>query len=95
MFAAYTSCGGGALPPCGLPCQAHRLMPSLPASLSPVSCLLTHLLPTFLQVAEAPALGCAILAAVAAGMHPDVPTACAAMVHQVWPAGWQETWGHT
>ncbi len=37
-------------------------------------------LPT--QVADAPALGCAILAAVAAGLHPDVSSACAAMVHQ-------------
>ena len=35
------------------------------------------------QVADAPALGCAILAAVAAGLFPDVPAACAAMVHQV------------
>lgn len=35
------------------------------------------------QVADAPALGCAILAAVAAGIFPDVPAACAAMVHQV------------
>lgn len=34
------------------------------------------------KVADAPALGSAILAAVAAGLYPDVPTACAAMVHQ-------------
>ncbi|KAI7844200.1 hypothetical protein COHA_002334 [Chlorella ohadii] len=34
------------------------------------------------KVADAPALGCAILAAVAAGLFPDVPAACAAMVHQ-------------
>ena len=30
---------------------------------------------------EAPALGCAVLAAVAAGVHTDVEAACAAMVH--------------
>ena len=36
-----------------------------------------------LQVSDAPALGCAILAAVAGGLHPDVPTACTSMVHQV------------
>lgn len=35
------------------------------------------------QVADAPALGCAILAAVAAGLYPDVRTACLHMVHQV------------
>lgn len=40
-------------------------------------------LPPAQQVADAPALGCAILAAVAAGLFPDVPAACAAMVHQV------------
>ncbi|PRW57267.1 carbohydrate kinase [Chlorella sorokiniana] len=34
------------------------------------------------KVSDAPALGCAILAAVAAGLFPDVPAACAAMVHQ-------------
>ena len=41
------------------------------------------LLHALMQVADAPALGCAILAAVAAGLHPDVATACAHMVHQV------------
>jgi ribulose kinase len=35
------------------------------------------------QVADAPALGSAILAAVAAGLYPDVPAACARMVHEV------------
>ena len=44
--------------------------------------------PPRVQVADAPALGCAILAAVAAGLFPDVPAACAAMVHQVRGAGW-------
>ena len=33
-----------------------------------------------LRCADAPALGCAILAAVAAGLHPDIPLAVAAMV---------------
>lgn len=36
---------------------------------------------TLTRCGEAPALGCAVLAAVAAGAHPDVATACAAMVH--------------
>ncbi|KAI3438241.1 hypothetical protein D9Q98_000678 [Chlorella vulgaris] len=34
------------------------------------------------KVSDAPALGAAILAAVAAGLYPDVPAACAHMVHQ-------------
>lgn len=32
------------------------------------------------RVADAPALGCAILAAVAAGLYPDIPTAAKTMV---------------
>ncbi len=36
---------------------------------------------TLTEVADAPALGCAILAAVGAGHYPDIPTAAEAMVH--------------
>ncbi len=32
------------------------------------------------RVADAPALGCAVLAAVAAGLHPDIATAVEKMV---------------
>ncbi len=36
---------------------------------------------TLTEVADAPSLGCAILAAVGAGLYPDVPSAVAEMVH--------------
>lgn len=39
------------------------------------------LLSTHFQVSDAPALGSAILAAVAAGWYPDIPTAVSSMVH--------------
>lgn len=35
----------------------------------------------YCRVSDAPALGCAILGAVAAGLHPDIPSAVKAMVH--------------
>jgi len=51
-----------------MPCLPPTLSCDSPADLSS-------------RVSDAPALGCAILAAVAAGLHPNITTAVTNMVH--------------